>query len=522
MNYLKIIIPCLIGLGMVQAQSSEHKWGLGISGGTNQYSGDLGNRVFAFDQAGYGFGGVSLAYYLNPSLNLIGQGTYGAYGYSNPYQSFVGSKIDFDLMLHFRMNNGWILPKNFRLEPFLLAGMGTAGYRGTKIIPVTHEGYKVNDITIPVGGGIKYHLKPFLAIQYQFIYKFTDHDVRDRHIVTDKSDGRQDHYGQQAISLIFQIGRLRKDGDNDGVPDKKDLCPYTPPGIPVDSVGCPFDRDGDSVYDYADLCPDIPGMRSASGCPDQDEDGVADDQDLCPDEFGRNGSKGCPDDDGDGVINSEDACPDKAGLKKHKGCPDTDGDGIPDHEDDCPYKAGSAEMKGCPDTDADGVPDYLDECPGIPGTINGCPDRDGDGVPDHKDLCPDRAGTHQKKGCPEISTEALDLLSQALNGVQFESGKSVIKSQSFSILDKIARLMEKYPEYILLLDGHTDSQGDPEKNQELSESRAEAVKEYLENKKVLPERIQARGYGDTRPVGNNDTPEGRALNRRVEFKMEIE
>lgn len=504
------------------AQTKIHRWAIGAMGGTNQYSGDLGNRVFAFDQAAYGFGGVSFGRWLNPSLNLTVQGTYGAFGYSNKVQNYAGHKIDFDLLFSLKFNNGVFLPKAHPIEPFLMAGIGTAGYRGSEIPYVTREGYRVNDIIIPLGAGVKYQVNERWAIQYYFLYKLTDHDVRDRYVPHAETNGQQDHYGQQNLGLIYVLGKIIPDGDVDGVPDKRDMCPYTPPGVPVDSLGCPFDTDKDGVYDYADKCAGIVGKASAAGCPDKDEDGVSDKEDLCPDIRGRSGMQGCPDADDDKVTDKEDACPDKAGVLKFKGCPDSDQDGIQDSEDDCPYRAGAASLKGCPDMDEDFVPDHLDNCPGLPGTqdTKGCPDRDGDGLHDLVDRCPDKLGKKEYRGCPELPTEVKSILDNALRGVQFETGKAVLKSESFPILNQVVDLMNNNPEYLLILEGHTDNSGDREKNKSLSQWRAEAVKIYLGLKGISESRISANGYGSEKPVGDNATAEGRALNRRVEFKIE--
>jgi hypothetical protein len=94
------------------------------------------------------------------------------------------------------------------------------------------------------------------------------------------------------------------------------------PGL-KENNGCPsLDRDSDGVPDATDLCPDVPGNKSAKGCPDGDEDGVADDKDECPDVVGLIQFNGCPDTDGDGVEDRYDKCPTVKGSKSNKGCPE--------------------------------------------------------------------------------------------------------------------------------------------------------------------------------------------------------
>ena len=205
-----------------------------------------------------------------------------------------------------------------------------------------------------------------------------------------------------------------------------------------------------------------------------------------------------------------------------QGCPDSDGDGIPDQLDACPQKEGSAAHNGCPDTDGDGVPDPEDECPGIKGNMKGCPDRDGDSIADIHDRCPDKVGLPENKGCPGLSNEAQKILQAAVQGVQFESNRDILKPVSFPLLDDVFRLLQMHPESTLFLEGHTDSSGDAVANIDLSYRRAEAVKQWLMGKGISETRIETEGFGDEMPIDTNDTAEGRSRNRRVEFRLGIE
>lgn len=313
------------------------------------------------------------------------------------------------------------------------------------------------------------------------------------------------------------------DADNDGIADKDDLCPTLPGSR--DAKGCP-DRDADGITDRDDLCPDLPGSMSLKGCPDADNDGIADKEDRCPEVAGILALKGCPDRDGDGITDAEDACPDLAGPLMSKGCPDTDKDGILDSEDACPTIAGPLAFKGCPDTDKDGTADSQDACPEIAGppSSKGCPDKDGDGVADKDDKCIDVVGPASNNGCPITQAPVLTKVEEkiiftAVSDLQFETGKSVIKAYSYDSLDELAALMVKRPELTLILSGHTDNVGKPASNKILSTKRAQAVKSYLMDAGVDGSRIAATGYGSTKPVASNKTPQGRQKNRRVEFKV---
>ena len=321
------------------------------------------------------------------------------------------------------------------------------------------------------------------------------------------------------LALGFSIcwGSNRRDKDKDGVWDKIDMCPETPRGVQVDSVGCPLDEDHDGVPDYLDHCLGTPaaaiGFVDSVGCAlDTDGDGVEDYKDMCP--------------------NTPEAA---RGKVDTIGCPlDTDGDGVPDYLDECPDTPkeayGKINAKGCPmDSDGDGVPDYLDECPNTPEAARGhvdnkgCElDSDGDEVPDYKDECPTVAGSKANKGCPEIKREVRQLLQKAMQGIEFETGKSTIKKKSFPLLDQIADIFIENANYVIEVQGHTDNTGKADLNKTLSQKRADAVKDYMVKKGVEASRMTAVGYGQEVPIADNATKAGRQKNRRVEFKISFE
>ena len=235
--------------------------------------------------------------------------------------------------------------------------------------------------------------------------------------------------------------------------------------------------------------------------------------------------------DGDGVPDRLDKCPGTpAGVQVDaNGCPlDRDGDGIPDYLDKCPDVKGIAALNGCPepspdmDSDGDGVPDRLDKCPGTPAGVkvdaNGCPlDRDGDGVPDYLDKCPDVKGPASNNGCPAVDDKVKKVLDQAVQGIQFETGKDIIQTGSYPIVDNVVKVMKDNPSYKLQINGYTDNRGKPEANKTLSNKRAIAVMKYLQSHGIDGSRLKAAGYGQEKPVSDNNTEEGRKQNRRVEL-----
>ena len=227
------------------------------------------------------------------------------------------------------------------------------------------------------------------------------------------------------------------------------------------------------------------------------------------------------DHDGDGIPDAEDRCPDEKGPRKTHGCPDSDGDGVIDTQDKCPDVPGKRELAGCPDekdSDDDGVIDSKDKCPDVAGKpeFAGCPDSDNDGVPDAEDKCPDVAGLKEHQGC---LPEEVAKFTGAIKGISFKTGKADIAKSSYPVLDAAMKVIQDYPSLRLKIEGHTDNVGKSEKNQTLSEARAEAVKAYFVGKGIEEKRLETVGYGDTKPKVSNKAEKGRAVNRRIEFTV---
>ena len=249
---------------------------------------------------------------------------------------------------------------------------------------------------------------------------------------------------------------------------------------------------------YNDLMTTI-GINFAFGgkdkCVDTDKDGVCDNRDKCPDTPAdcEVDDDGCPvDSDKDGVIDCKDKCPNTpAGCKVDK--------------DGCPY-----------DSDKDGVVDCLDKCPDTPVGCkvdkDGCPlDSDKDGVIDCKDKCPGTpAGAIvDKDGCmrEKITIELK---------VEFDTDKSVVKDKYRDEIKRVADFMKQYPNTKATIEGHTDSRASDAYNLRLSNDRANAVRNYLVKEfGVEASRLNAKGYGESKPIATNDTEEGMQKNRRV-------
>jgi outer membrane protein OmpA-like peptidoglycan-associated protein len=494
-------------------QTAERKFALDFSLINNEYKGDYGNGIFDLRTAIYPAGGLNLSVYLNRSFNAGLGGSYGNYGfYSDEGFRFSMRKIDADFHLDYKFNNGYLLSKEARLYPLLTLGVGLAAYNDNFRLTSDQYPERVTsglDLIIPLGAGLKYQINNRFALQYKYLYNFTNKDLRDENrglnAIFPRNLEGNDRFGKHVLSFVFTLGKAT-DKDKDGVPDKRDLCLDTPQSVTVDSNGCPVDSDNDGVPDYLDMSPNTPidVKVDTEGRPiDSDKDGVADYLDKSPNT--------------------------PAGVKVDaEGRPiDSDNDGVADYLDKCDKTPVGIKIdaNGCPvDSDKDGVADYLDKSPDTPAGVKvdaeGRPiDTDKDGVADYLDKCPNEFGITANKGCPEVKEEAKKIFTKALQGIQFETGKEVIKKTSYPILNMIADIMKINPAYLLEINGHSDSQGEDNKNLILSQQRADAVKQYLIGRSIDGDRMASKGYGETMPVGDNNTAAGRAKNRRVEFKV---
>jgi OOP family OmpA-OmpF porin len=149
-----------------------------------------------------------------------------------------------------------------------------------------------------------------------------------------------------------------------------------------------------------------------------------------------------------------------------------------------------------------------------------CSDSDNDGVCDNVDKCPNTPAnvTVDANGCPAVA----EVVRVQLD-VKFDFDKSVVKPNSYSDIKNLADFMKQYPQTTTTVEGHTDSVGPDAYNQKLSQRRADAVKQVLVNQYgVGGNRVQSKGYGETRPVADNATDAGRAVNRRVEAEVEAQ
>jgi outer membrane protein OmpA-like peptidoglycan-associated protein len=363
--------------------------------------------------------------------------------------------------------------------PYLFAGFASLSFdpkgEGGVKLPNNAAGvYSTTEVNYIGELGIRFPVTENLSLNLNGGVQISPNDWLD-----DIAKGTSNDMFFTAMGGISYSFLTEFDSDGDGVVDSKDMCEKTPAGVKVDEFGCPFDADKDGVADYLDECPGTP-----SGAPVD--------------------SKGCP--------------------------LDSDGDGVPDYTDLCANTPRGIEVDdyGCPfDSDADGVPDYLDKCPNTPYELdvdqNGCPmDEDLDGIPDYKDQCPGTLPGMQvdDKGCEIVITppSAIDLDLLILSSeTSFEFNSAQLKPSAYPELDKLLAEMKKYPTSRWRIEGHTDNVGSAGGNLKISQMRAQSVLNYFVSRGIPSGRFEVVGVGSREPIADNNTPLGRAKNRRVEI-----
>jgi len=484
--------------------SAQKQWQWGAALGGANYQGDLRDN-FAGTDGWWSAFGVSLHRVYSRRFQMDYQLLAGHLGGSdkngpNKARNLTFGTPLFELSAMGRLN--LIAKQDAKFVPYLAGGL--AGFyvdpfafdnSGTKqkLIPLSTEGQDLSQypdakkmskvqLSVPVGAGFSFRVgkRSYLDIESIFRKTFTD-GIDD---VSGKYPDRavlQNARGTKAVEMSYRgTGAFPAAGTQRGDPDNKDwyhtlllrlrvplgkaepkVAPVVAPAVPVVA-----DRDGDGIPDGEDVCPDVAGLAKYKGCP-------------------------IPDSDRDGINDELDKCPTVPGTAKYNGCPvpDSDGDGINDEEDKCPTVAGLARYNGCliPDTDGDGINDEEDRCKTIP-------------------------GVRENGGCPKIDFKA--------ENIQFATGTANLTPVAKTELNKLVTILGRdYPNVRVGIEGHTDNTGKAEANQVLSDKRAAAVKAYLVGKGIAATRLDAAGFGQTQPIADNATPEGRARNRRVAFKV---
>ena len=201
------------------------------------------------------------------------------------------------------------------------------------------------------------------------------------------------------------------------------------------------------------------------------------------------------DSDGDGFTNRKDSCPDTAGVAIFNGCPDTDDDGIQDANDDCPNVSGLPQFNGCLDSDNDGIGDQLDKCPNIPGNLI-------------------------NKGCIALTNDVVEEFVKFQYEINFEVGRFELTSKTLKVLDQLYTMLLPHSNHTIGVTVFTESIGDDQFNQLLSQKRAQVIKGYLIKKGMDASLINAIGKGEAIPENTDGLIEDLNQRNRVLFRFQ--
>lgn len=335
------------------------------------------------------------------------------------------------------------------------------------------------------GVGIDFFISKKFSIGVQLAFRNTENDLLDGYAQIDENGNKT--FADKIIESGFKLSTYLfadEDLDNDGISNDDEraygLNPYS------------SDTDNDGINDFEE----VNTYKTNPLSTDSDKDGVS---------------------DGDEILLH----------KTNPSKPDTDDDGLIDIDEVLVYMTNPREK----DSDMDGITDKVEI---VTGTNPLSPDTDGDTFKDIDDRCPLLAGYNTADGCPQKLENSVDTViirdtvirekitiqegqSYTPFGINFETALATIKPESEVILDDVVLWLKKNPSIIIEIRGHTDSSGTNEINKALSELRAMEVMKYLATHGIPQERMNAVGYGSSKPIASNKTEKGKARNRRIEF-----
>lgn len=505
---LFVVFCSLLMLGHTSsvAQRTSGKWTLGVRGGANMLVNDFNER-----KPGPG-GEISLRYGATRFFSL---GITGGYEELKALQKPPLSFLTYDYVkLHAipLSINGWFhLSPGSTFSPYFYVGGGVMFYKRKDGVDFLPDDKFKTSILIPMGVGFEAFTSSNVSVNLDLGYRVGD----------DKLDAyeykKADSYASAKVGLNFYLGSSSADDDdNDGLTNSEEQRLGTNPKVD--------DTDGDGLKDGEEV-------RRYSTNPlktDTDGDGLSDGDEV----FIYKTEPSRSDSDGDGLADGEE-------ILKYKTDPlklDTDGDGLPDGEEVLTANTNPLKV----DTDGDGVSDwdevkiYKSDPNRVDTDADGLSDgdevtkyksdptridTDGGGVNDGAEVA---RGTNPLNPRDDVGEKTIILekgKSVLLEGVTFNTGSAVLTRESEKTLEKAFIALVANPDIRVEIAGYTDNVGSAELNDRLSRRRAEAVRAWLVRKGIPGSRMTAVGMGMKDPIASNDTAEGRAENRRIEFHV---
>ena len=226
-----LLIALLLTSLFSKSQTRQEKFAIGLSLGKTEYSGDYGSAILDYKQKFLNrTTGISFITFLNPDFDLGILAQYGDYGYienlieGHDSNWFLGTKTDVSIFTRYKFNNDIFLSSKSKFSPFVAVGIGLAGYGlspndKSETMAGVYPTIKKDglDLIIPIGLGIKYQVSSSLALQYQYLYSFTNSDKHDENrgpnfFGTISQPGIKvgnDAYGEQQLSLVLIISKPR-------------------------------------------------------------------------------------------------------------------------------------------------------------------------------------------------------------------------------------------------------------------------------------------------------------------------
>lgn len=477
---------------------AKESMSLGINVGRTNPDTDFGRRFQDGDIAFSAF----LRYPMFGAFHGQVNATFGAIKGKGKGEEFRTEIIPIDFRLLFA-------PFNFDTWSFYVYGGAGALYYDNKELPPNSNLPKENSTkgwtaVIPAGAGLLFWLDDRTALEFSGGYN---------QALNDKLNGFERENGKNDGWWYFSAGISVAGESGDADPDMDGLINRIEGQIGTDKHNP--DTDGDGLNDGDEFN----RYNSDPLNPDTDADGLSDGEEVHT--YATNPNKADSDDEG---LNDYDE------VMTHKTDPnkaDSDGDKLSDYEEIMTYKSDPLD----PDMDKDELLDG-DEV-AYKSDMNN-PDSDGEGLKDGEEVHTyktdpvnkDTDGgtvddyTEVKRGTDPLdpSDDVVEVgVSIVLSGVTFATGSAEITPESETKLNEVLEAMQTYPDIEVEIRGYTDNTGSKAANVRLSQRRAESVRNWLISKGIDGTRITAKGYGPDNPIAPNNTPEGRAKNRRIEF-----
>ena len=471
------LVVCFINTA-TNAQFNNYNFKLGLNGNYLVAGNEFGGN-------GY-LGRLFLRLQLNKTFDLELSGGYGwvegeDYGGNDYKTTMVPAELR--LMLTPFYDNVW--------NPYLYAGVGGNWWKldTPPVNPAPPPDAKLDNLSfmIPVGLGTEIALSKSVIMDLTIGYNVIVDDWTNGIATNDKNKWLHDwdRYANYGISFSYAGEDCGADVDDDGLGKcEEEELGTDPYNADTDADGL---NDGEEVMKY-----NTDPLKS-----DSNGDGLTDGEkvkiyDLDPNSW---------DYDNDALNDYDEIKTYRTDPKN----PDTDGDGLNDGDEVNQYRTNPNKS----DTDLDGLTDYAEVM-----TYHTDPlkkDTDGGSIDDGKEV---NRGTDPLDPSDDVVKMSVPIV---LDGITFATGSAEITPSSASVLKQALKTMQSHPDIFVEIRGYTDNTGSRSTNMNLSQRRAESVKNWLVNQGVDRSRITAKGFGPDNPIASNKTAEGRTKNRRIEF-----